>query len=53
LMRGYLSTFMISEEVDVTDHADWLRLTANAWLLWRAMKFQDATVVPERLSADL
>lgn len=33
LMRGYLKTFVISDQVAVADHADWLRVVANAWLL--------------------
>jgi hypothetical protein len=43
LMRGYLPTFVISEDVKVADHADWLRVIANAWLLLAASRVsQDA-----------
>jgi hypothetical protein len=38
LMRGYLPTFVISEDVKVADHADWLRVVANAWLLLAASR---------------
>jgi hypothetical protein len=36
IMRGYLSTFVITENVTDADHVEWLRLVANAWALQTA-----------------
>jgi hypothetical protein len=33
LMRGHLETFVILGDPALQDHADWLRIVANAWLL--------------------
>jgi hypothetical protein len=33
LLRGYLGNFFISDNPAQRDHADWVRVAANAWLL--------------------
>jgi hypothetical protein len=33
VIRGYLDSFVISADTEIHDHADWLRLCANAWVL--------------------
>jgi hypothetical protein len=33
IMRGYIRDFVISADPAVKDHAEWLRVAANAWLL--------------------
>jgi hypothetical protein len=33
VMRGYTDSFVISADSNVRDHASWMRIAANAWLL--------------------
>lgn len=33
VMRGYVDDFVILPELDIKDHAAWLRVAVNAWLL--------------------
>ncbi|MGD0108427.1 MAG: hypothetical protein ABSC06_30970 [Rhodopila sp.] len=33
VMRGYVDDFVILPEMDIKDHAAWLRIAVNAWLL--------------------
>jgi len=33
IMRGYVDDFVITQHVDTKDHAAWLRIAVNAWLL--------------------
>jgi hypothetical protein len=36
LYRGYSTNLVISDRLDVEDHADWLRIVANCWILMQA-----------------
>ncbi len=33
IMRGYVDDFVITPDIETKDHAAWLRVAANAWLL--------------------
>jgi hypothetical protein len=33
IMRGYVDDFVISNDPAIADHATWMRIAVNAWLL--------------------
>lgn len=50
LLRGHLDSFVVSDQVDVRDHADWLRLVGNAWSLLHGVR-QDTATEPHAVAA--
>jgi hypothetical protein len=38
ILRGYVSTIMVSEDLSIADHYEWLRVVANAWKIDRTIR---------------